>query len=178
MVLRSARCPGLAGGGLREPGEGAAPPQPALPGAGPAHQSRGQPQPPSCREGESRSSEGRVPKGVRRSAAARDRGALRHAAAPPRERRARLRHLPADSEVGPAPLGAYWRPKAENQLVWTAANRDANPSTPISCLWSDSLGATRSAEMSSRPEQATAEGLGVQANKQKVRGQNNLKRRE
>lgn len=134
VVLHSAPRPGLALGGLREPPGGAARPQPALPGAGPARQSRGRPQPPSCREGEGRCPEGWVPKRVRLSAAARDPGALGRAAAPPREGRATLGLLAADSEVGPLPLAADSRRKAEDQLVWTAANENANLPTPINCL--------------------------------------------
>lgn len=102
----------------REPRGGAAPPQPALPGAEPARQSRGRRQPPSCWEGEGRSPEGRVPKRVGLSAAARDRGKggdLRRATARPRLGTCQTRAPPADSEVGPAPPGASQRRKAEHQ---------------------------------------------------------------
>lgn len=165
----------------REPRGGAAPPQPALPGAEPARQSRGRRQPPSCWEGEGRSPERRVPKRVGLSAAARDRG---KGGGPPTRHRAsplgtcQTRAPPCRLGGGPCPTGSVPAAQGRASAVWAAANRDANPSTPISCLWNDSLGATRSAEMSSRPELATAEDLRVQANKQKVRGQNHLMRRE
>lgn len=75
--------------------------------------------PPSCRAGEGEASQDRLPIALGGSAAARDREALRRAAARPHEGHASLGRVPADSKVSTPSREAL-----AEQLGPTTANRD------------------------------------------------------